>query len=412
MSTTRLAVFSWCLYDFANTIFSMNIISTYFPLWVTIDQGGADIIYSLILSGSMLLVALSSPILGAMSDQWQRRMPFLIIWTLSCVLATAGIGLFDRLYWGLVLFFLANWFYQTALVFYNGLLPFIARPDSVGKVSGYGVAFGYLGAIVGLKLVEPFVSRGGRVACFVPTASLFLLFSLPCLLLVREPPPSQHILAGQGWGQLISSPFQRLRHTLREARLHRDVWLFLGASLLYLDVVHTVIAFMSIYTQRVIGFNDQELVNFLVIATIFAMLGSCLIGWLASYLGARKSLLSVLALWVGALLLATISQSKGLFWLVGPLVGIGMGGVWVTGRVMLIELAPPDRIGEFFGLYGFSGKLSSIIGPLVWGFTVQVFAGLGIHKYRLALLLLIFLLVAGMGLLSSIRDRAKALEAQ
>jgi UMF1 family MFS transporter len=399
MPSKRWVIFSWGLYDFANTIFSMNVISTYFPLWVTIDQGGADILYSLSLSGSMLLASLTSPILGAMSDQRSQRMPFLIIWTLVCVAATAGIGLTNQLFWGILLFVVANYCYQTGLVFYNGLLPLVSMESSLGRVSGYGVALGYLGAILGLKLVEPFVQAGGRKACFVPTAILFLVFSLPCFSMIKEPRRNKANTSLIQFSSLIKPTIASILQTIREAKVYRGFWIFLGASFIYLDVVHTVIAFMSIYAQKVIGFNDSQLVNFLIVSTTFAIIGSYLIGIITAKLGPRKALLLIIWLWIGIILLASLSTSAKIFWLVGPLAGIGIGGVWVAGRVMVVELSPKEKVGEFFGLYGLSGKLSSIVGPLIWGLTVEYFYWLGIEKYRLAISSLLLFLLVGLMLL-------------
>lgn len=410
MPGKKLAIFSWALYDFANTIFSMNIISTYFPLWVTIDQGGTDILYSLILSGSMFLASISSPILGAISDQWERRMPFLLIWTLICVAATASISLANHLYWGLVMFVVANYFYQTGLVFYNGLLPMVSAGTSVGRVSGYGVAMGYVGAILGLKLVEPFVQASGRSACFVPTALLFLVFSMPCFLVIKEP-RSPSSKSRTDMEKIVKPAFSAIIQTIKEARAYRGMWIFLLATFIYLDVVHTVIAFMGIYAKKVMSFSDSQLVNFLIVSTIFAAVGSYLLGIVTTKLGPKKALSLTLWIWAGAMSLALLSQGGRSFWLVGPLAGIGMGGVWVAGRTMVVELAPAEKVGEFFGLYGLCGKLSSIVGPLIWGITVESFYWLDTQKYRLAIFVLLLFLLAGLMLLRQVPATASQMGA-
>jgi UMF1 family MFS transporter len=179
------AILSWSFYDFANTIFSMNIITLYFPLWVTVDKGGEDILYSFALSLSMVMVALSMPLLGGLSDRMGRRMPFLIGLTLLSVFFTALIGACNHLTLGLIFFVLANYGYHAALVPYDALLPQVSRGFSVGKVAGIGVALGYVGAIAGIVMVKPFVSEAGRGSSFIPTALLFLVFSLPCFFLVK-----------------------------------------------------------------------------------------------------------------------------------------------------------------------------------------------------------------------------------
>ncbi len=163
-------VWGWVIYDFANTIFSMNVVSLYFSLWITVDNGREDILVSLANSTSMLLVALSMPILGVISDRYRRRLPFLLGLTLSCVVFTSLISIIGwtipspglRVALALSLFVLANYSYQGGLVFYNALRPQVSPPRLMGRVSGYGTAMGYLGAIVGLALVMPF-SQG---SCF------------------------------------------------------------------------------------------------------------------------------------------------------------------------------------------------------------------------------------------------------
>jgi UMF1 family MFS transporter len=152
----KRAIASWAFYDFANTIFSMNVISLYFALWVTVDHGGQDILYSMALSSSMLAVAISAPVFGTISDQTGRRSLPLTLLTFISVLTTAVIGQTDQLWVGLLLFIVANYCYQSALVFYNGMLPDVARNSNVGVVSGYGVALGYIGSIAGLSLVAPY----------------------------------------------------------------------------------------------------------------------------------------------------------------------------------------------------------------------------------------------------------------
>ena len=169
------AITSWSLYDFANTIFSMNIISLYFPLWVTVDKGGADILYGIALSSSMILVAFSMPLLGIFSDRMGRGIPLLVLLTLLSVICTGLIGISNQLTLGLIFFVLANYGYHAALVPYDALLPQVSRGFSVGKVAGIGVALGYVGAISGIVMVKPFIGEADRGGAFIPTALLFLL---------------------------------------------------------------------------------------------------------------------------------------------------------------------------------------------------------------------------------------------
>lgn len=392
----KLAIVSWSLYDFANTIFSMNVISLYFALWVTVDQGGKDIYYSFALSGSMLAVALSVPVFGAVSDQTGKRRGPLALLTLACVAFTAVIGMVDQLIYGLLLFAVANYCYQSGMVFYNSMLPAVSRGAHIGLVSGYGVALGYLGSIAGLLMVKPFVSQGGRSAAFLPTAVMFFLFAIPCFLFVKDTKVKSATQVQ------IRQAFRTLRKTLAEAGKYKTALKFVLVHFLVLDVVNTIIAFMSVYANKVIGFDDNQINAFLITSTAAAMVSSFVIGWLVKIKGSIWSYWLALGLWAAALLVAIGSQSEAVFWLVGPLAGMGMGGVWVVSRALLIELSPEEKVGEFFGLYSLAGKMASILGPLLWGTVVLAFESTQTFKYRAAIAALFLVIVAASFLFRSL----------
>mgnify|MGYP001166675619 FL=1 len=382
----RLAIASWSLYDFANTIFSMNVISLYFALWVTVDHGGQDILYSAALSGSMFAVAISVPLFGAISDQTGRRRGPLTLLTIISVTATALIGQASQLWTGICLFVIANYCYQSALVFYNGMLPSVARRSNVGMVSGYGVALGYMGSIAGLLLVDPFVKAGGRPAAFLPTALMFLIFALPCFLFIKDPDPKPFRIDTR-------KAFRTLKNTMVNATQYHVLLKFIGIHFLILDVVNTVIAFIAVYANKVIGLTDSQIRTFLILSTLFAMLGSWLIGWQVKHKGTIPSYWTVLCLWLAALTLIVVSPGESLFWVVGPLAGMGMGGVWVVSRTIVVELSPPEKVGEFFGVYGLAGKMASIVGPLIWGSVVWLFQDTQTLKYRAAVFSLLLITI-------------------
>jgi len=289
------------------------------------------------------------------------------------------------------------------MVFYNGMLPEVAKGSNVGLVSGYGVAIGYLGSIVGLLAVKPIVAEGGRLAAFLPTAVMFLIFALPCFIFVKD--PEKQIQSPVSF----KNAFATLGKTFREAKQHKNLLKFVGIHFLVLDVVNTIIAFMSVYANKVIGFDDAKINSFMIFSTLAAMIGSFGIGWWVKVAGSQKSYWLVLGLWIAALFLAALSQNETLFWMVGPLVGAGMGGVWVVSRSLLVELSPPYKIGEFFGLYGLAGKMASIIGPLLWGTVVLIFEQTQTFKYRAAVTLLLIITLAAAGVYRSLtRDLTRA----
>ena len=179
-------VISWAFYDFANTIFAMNILSLYFVLWATEDHSSTQLTFSLFLSGSMLASAVTAPFYGSISDIVGKRILLLATGVAVCALATSLIGVLGGVTVGLILFAIANYSYQSSNIFYDALLPTVSNSNNRGKTSGFGVALGYIGTITGILMVSPFVEEWGRQAAFIPTAFLFLLFSLPCLVFVKE----------------------------------------------------------------------------------------------------------------------------------------------------------------------------------------------------------------------------------
>lgn len=394
----RREIISWALYDFADTIFSANIISIYFPLWVIQDLGGEDFHYSLAISTSMVIVAVTMPVLGVISDRWGRRKPFLLLFTLACASVTGSLGFLATLPLALVCFVLANYAYQGGMVFYNALLPAVTGKETLGKVSGFGVGLGYLGAILGVIMVTPFVSgrlwgweipflaAGGNAASFLPTALLFCLFSLPIFLWVKDDGAKRMWKETGVWKALIM------------VKGYPQILRFLLARFFYLDGINTVIAFMSIYLVNVVGFSEKgEVQNFFIVSTVFAIVGGIGWGMVTDHWGHKRTLSLILFLFMLATIIAALGSTKNLFWFIGPVIGIALAGVWTCDRPLLIALSPPGMYGEFFGLYSLSGKLAAVIGPIQWGVIVKLCEPLGVWKYRLAIFSLI--LFFGLGLL-------------
>jgi UMF1 family MFS transporter len=435
-NSSRTAVASWALYDFADTIFSMNVVSRYFPLWLAADMGAPDWLFPVALSFSMACVAATSPGLGKISDASGRRKPFLISASLACALLTASLAWPRSLLWAVAIFVGANFFYNTALVFYYALLDAVSKGVSRAHVSGLGTALGYAGSISGLVLTWPYVSASVhagmpapvralvdatsveaftpgadilRANVFLPTAALYLLFALPCLLLVRDrfPSPSREPsgtrpdksdapVARTGsiaWSRLARAPLE-LRAVLRELRARPTVARFMLANFFLLDAVHTVIAFMAVYATNAVGMGGDAMNRFFIVATVFAFLGSFGYGVLAHRTSARAGMHVCFANWTLGIALALAAPSEGAFWVAGPLVGMGLGGVWTVARVRLLELVQPEEAGEFFGLYVLTGKCSAIAGPALWGLTIWLLEPFA-WKYRAVLAVLLALLLAG-----------------
>jgi len=347
-SIFSLPVLSWALYDLANTMFSMSIVSLYFSLWVVNVMGGSDELYANANAFSMALMFLTAPILGAISDQASRRMPFLIVSTLVCVFFTALLGTVG-LYGSLILFVVANYAFQAGLIFYDALLPEVSTPESRGRVGGLGIGLGYMGSFIivglGLMIVKE-ETHAELVTMFRLTALLFLLFALPCFLFVKE---RVRETAGISADVIRGALFQ-VRHTIANARQFPGLTRFLIGRIFYTDPVNTIIIFMGVYVTNEVGFTAFEAQLLLLTAIAASVIGGFVWGVVVDRIGPKRSLFMVLSLWSVTILLAAavpvFDLPKPLFWVVGIMAGIALGGTWAADRPWMLVLSPPKFVGE------------------------------------------------------------------
>jgi UMF1 family MFS transporter len=389
------AVIAWALYDFANTMFSFAIVSFAMSLWSirALGEGPGLFWFTVAASTSVLVNAVVSPILGAMSDRARRRTPFLAAFTVLCVTATALIG-FVPIAVGLVLFGVANFAFQAALVYYDALLVDVARPEGRGRLSGFGGALGYGGVLVAGMLLQLTLDDDGRTtpASFVLIALLFAGFATPALVVLHQAPgPARAAVAAEA-----RHPWRRLVDAARRARGTPGLMRFLVARLLYADPVNTAIAVMSAFAVAAVGFSEGAALQLLLVLVVVAVAASFVWGRLADRIGPVPTLLIVLAVWALGLALLAGFLAPVPFMVAGALLGAGLGGTQVVERVVLIRLAPPDRLGEMFGVYGMVGKAGAVVGPILYGSIVAVLVEpLGRGAYQVAIVSLLVLLVAG-----------------
>ncbi|UCD16553.1 MAG: MFS transporter [Candidatus Zixiibacteriota bacterium] len=311
-SIFRKDIIGWSLYDFANTIYSMNILSLYFKRWVVEDLGRDGLYYDLAYAGSMLLVALLMPALGALSDHSQKKKLFLFLFTITCCL---GIGLIPLIPAGLVvaammLFAFATFCYEGGMVFYNALLYSVSSGNEARYVSGFGVAVGYAGSIIGMILVLPAVTgglfgldlpwfdAGGKIAAFIPSGILFFLFALPLFIWVRE---RKELSKGDKIN--FRRSYTEVWEGIKDTRKYPGVLRFLIADYFFEDAVATVILNIGIFSSLVIGFSDSDMTIFLIISTISAMIGSMIIGKVSRKIRLKKAMAAIIVGWLVVLLL-------------------------------------------------------------------------------------------------------------
>lgn len=398
----KLIIASWSMYDFAGTTFSMNVITLYFALWVTVDMHRQDIFYSLSYSTSMLLAALSSPILGAVSDQIKKRMPFLIIFTIISCIFTSIIGVTSHFLLALLFFAIANYFFQICDILYNALLPDVSENKNVGKISGIGKGFAYLGTIVGLAIVSPFAVKYGRQATFIPSSIIFIIFSLPCFIFVKDRKPFRLIQTKIIWKKIIRKSFMEIKKTINNIKKFKGLGSFLISIFFAFNAINTVFIFMSVYTQKVVGFDGAQIIIFYMVSSAFAIVGSLFSGYITDRLGAKRTLSYSYWLWLFAITMAAITKEKMIFWILGPVVGICMGATWTSARTLATYLSPKNMYGEIFGFYGLVMKIGAIFGPIVWGAIILIFGFLGLIKYRIAVGSLTLFIIAGLIMLQRV----------
>ncbi len=422
-----LGVVSWALYDLANTIFSFNVVSYVAPLWVLAvykhvgrGEGEANFALGMAVGVSMFLNAIVSPVMGAVSDRAGVRKPFLLVFTVLCIVPTAFIGLVGDgvgvslgntyVWFGLVIFAIANFSYQAALIYYDSMLPAVSTHETRGRIGGIGVALGYVGTIIGALAVRYLTFQDGEPtpASYILTAVLFSLFAIPIFLVVRERRAS-----GGGAAQHVASidlrgSWRQLAVTIRDAGEHPGLLRFLVARLLYTDPINTVISFMAVYATAAVGFTTEETLFVLIAVTIAAIIAGFVWGVVVDRVGPKRTLMVVLALWSVAFIAAAAVLDKTFFLFVGAVAGTALAGTWASDRVFMLRLSPPEMVGEFFGLYGLAGKFSAVTGPIIWGITLGVFEpSIGKDAYRLAILAQLILMFAGIAVLRGVTDQPR-----
>ena len=408
---------SWVLYDLANTIFSMNIFSFYFSLYVRDEVGPerADGIYGLTTAVSMGCIFFLSPLLGALTDQARRRVPFLIASTLVCITFTALLGQ-GGLVPSLVFFIIANIAYQAGLQFYDALLPEVSTDENRGWIGGIGVGVGYLGSFVGLGAgyLMLSVAQTGKIPLFQVTALLFLIFALPSFFWISErgnPRARGFSLAAVG------NAARQVRDTLRASGRYPGLFRFLIGRVFYTDPVNTVIAIMGLYvtnaaTRAGLATRASESVawSIMITAVAFAVVGGFAWGRIVDRIGPKRTLTIVLWIWMADFLLVALAGGFDLplwtFYITSTVAGLALGGTWASDRPYMLRLSPPARIGEFYGLYNMVGRFSAVTGPLLWALIVGwVFRGNPHVGQPAAVLLLAALVFAGYLILRPVSDR-------
>lgn len=378
------------MYDFANSGYTTVVLTTVFNAYfvgvVAAGRSWGTLALTASLSLSYLLVMLSMPGLGARADARAAKRRLLFTSTVGCVLATlvlATVGPGDVL-WGLLWIVLSNYCYCIGESTVAAFLPELARPEALGRVSGWGWSFGYFGGMLTLGLALLLASRaeaeGLSAMHYVPwimllTAGIFAVAAVPSFLFLRERTPASHQPAAPLVQRLIQA-WNETRHDFPDFRR----LLLCGAC--YQAGIAVVITLAAVYATQVMGFGMQQTMLLVFTVNIAAALGAFSFGYLQDRIGHKPALALTLMGWLVMVGVAYLAVEVWVFWIAAGLAGLCMGTSQSAGRAMVGALAPAHRPAEFYALWTFAIQLAAVVGPLSYGLLVWVSGG----NHRMALL--------------------------
>ena len=402
----RKSIAAWALYDFANSVYAAVIPATIFGVYfvqvIVGNEGGrGDAWWANVASVSVLFVAISSPVLGAIADTAGVRKKMLFLYTYLCIAAVALFTTIEpgMVLWGFTLAVLANIGFEGALVYYNAYLPDLAPRGREGSISALGYGVGYIGSIIGLVVALPLVSRERFDLTWLAVALLFAVTSVPSFLFLPPDRPGTKTLT-----RAATDGITGFRKIVGEVLAERELCRFLLAFFFYIDGVLTVIWFASVFTATTLGFEAQELILLFIIVQLAALTGAFALARPTDRWGAKKVINLTLLLWTGVVVGAYFVQTKPVFVVLAVAAGFGLGSVQAASRSLMAALIPPGKEAEMFGFYALCGKSSSILGPVVFGQVSLAFGG----NQRVAVLALGAFFLTGLILLQRVRVPGRA----
>jgi MFS transporter, UMF1 family len=412
---TRREIWSWAMFDFANSSYTTVIVSVAFGIYFTrlvAPAGRGDSLWGLaILLGNLIVLTLS-PILGAIADDSGRKKLFLLGTWATCVAGTAALyfAVPGRVDLALLFFVLSFVGFSFGENLAGAFLPEISTPANIGRISGLGWGLGYFGGLGCLLLVKPLLDGGFTAAnipnlrlAWIATALFFLVAALPTFLFLRERAP-------RGTGSAmdyVRAGFRRIADTGRSVRHFSELVKFLTVFFLYSMGLTSVIAFAGIFAERTLGFTPGELVGLFMVLQLSSAGGAFFFGFLQDRLGASRTIQITLVLWILVCIGAYFCETKGLFWGIGLAAGLGIGSLQSASRGLVGLFSPPEKSGEFFGFWGLAGKGAYMVGPFLFGL-ISTASG----SQRVAMLSTIVFFVAGLIGMAFVNERRGHEEAE
>ena len=418
----KKSIFAWCLFDWGNSAFATVIItfifSVYFARGIVGDEtaGSAQWGYALALSG--ILIALLSPPLGAIADDYGSRKKFLTFFSLLCVIPTALLWFAvpdpdpstANILMVLTLVVIANIGFEIALVFANAMLPHIAPPAMIGRISGWAWGMGYLGGLlclvlslvclVGLGEMKPLIPLPQEQSEHIRATALlvalwFFIFLLPLLFLTEDVART-----GMSMSAAAKKGFSDLIHTIRNIRQYKNLATFMISSMIYRDGLNTLFAVGGLYAAGTLGMTFEQILIFAIGLNVTAGMGAAGFAWLDDGIGSKRTIIIALAgliiTGIGVIMVTDVKVFIGL----ALVLGIFLGPVQSASRTMAARLAPPDMINQTYGFYGLTGKCISFLGPLAFAVATQAF-----DSQRAGIATILVFWLVGMLLLMKVKEQ-------
>ncbi|QQD85851.1 MFS transporter [Jeotgalicoccus sp. ATCC 8456] len=405
-----MPILAWALYDFANTIFSANIVTLFFPQYITeivgtnarLEQISSTVIAYANATSAILLI-IFSPLFGVLMDRTKKRQKYVVIFTILTVVASILMGFFgginsgtifgipNGLFLTILFFVFAKFTYGSGNVFYDGMLSSLGSKKEVPLISGFGVALGYLGTLVGIFSVLIIVGDAPIHNAFWLSGILFLLFSLPLFFVNKDRVKKQAKTKAS-----FLTGYKEIYQSFKEAKKHPSIFFFMIAYFFINDALATAIAMMQPYATTVVGFESSAFLIVFMVATLFSIIGALVFGFINQKYGSKPTFSIIGIILATAILIAALPLPMWTFWIAASMFGIAMGSVWVVSRTVIIELAPNGHEGQFFGLFAFSAKMSAIVGPFIYGSITLVLSDFGTIASRIAITSLLLMVLVGL----------------
>ena len=383
----KKSLFSWLLFDLANTVYAFIIPGLYFSVWLVSEKGWTDQQLGLATSTAMVIVAILGPWIGRKSDSSQGKKRILLLMTVICIISTFLLGTFS-VETSVLLFIFSLIGFNLGSVVYDALLVSVSNEENRGKISGLGVAFGYTGSLIGFGVATLLQNMGySYIEIFKSVAILFLLFSLPAFFFIEE-----KITTDKKIKINILNSLSIVINSWKHSRQYKGLTRFLVGRFFYADAINTLISgLLAVYLVEEVGLTPADSQSILALAIVVSIIGGYIFGKAADLYGPRKLILISITCWMISLSLAIIATEFNQLWLIyvtGVLGGFNIGGIFAVDRVFMTRLSPEKHLGEFYGLYSTVGRFATILGPILWGLIVNSL-GLGRNVAMGSLILLL-----------------------